>query len=1599
MNTPTPSSRDPFDASSHPDVLKAAQAGQSTIDYLIIGSGAGGGPMAARLAAAGKRVLLIESGQDPRWQALTDTAGKPTLNPDGSPKLVESETNQIPAYYAAASEDPHYSAEYSVRHYADNDRQKKDSKYNPAHDKDGTTGGIFYPRASAIGGCTSHHAMIIAAPNDRDWDHIADITNDESWRASNMRGYFAKMERCLYRDTYRVFLRNIPLVGLFYRLWEKISRAVNPAGFLYNGGHGKDGWQPTSQLAPQLLETVAKHDKSLINVVFRSALSVLHQDNILLSWLKQLKQRMGLISALDPNDYITRSRTPESAYLIPTGIEQGLDKDRDGRGLQGRRVGVREFLERTAKDHPDNLLIVPRFQVDELIFSGSGDDLRVTGVRGQKGSFLFPTSPNFDPSKDGTAGEFYVRAGGEVILSGGSYSTPQLMMLSGIGPRAELEKHNIPVRVELPGVGQNLQDRYEVTVISSLDKPFETLNTVSFEPGDPKDKARLEWLEKKSGLYVTNGGVVAILRRSPAADGPEPDLFIFGAPAAFRGYYWGWSKELLRPRMGDQIDQRNLWSWIILKAYTRNNCGTVTLRSRSNKDSPVINFHSFGEGSSDPAVIEGAEKDLEALADAVSFVRKINQQNPKQFTVEIQPGPARHDDSAELKDWIKDETWGHHACGTCRIGSDAHTMDTSKLLDKGAVLDSKFRVHGVKGLRVVDASVFPKIPGYFIVTPIFMVSEKAADTILQDATEVVYPLAVEAAESKVIKARREKAKWVDLAAKSLPEDVVKKREEDKITAAAAPARDQTVGLAISGGGIRSATFGLGVLQSLASKNRLRQIDVLSTVSGGGFTGSFLGRLFTRSVVSSAADPAGRVQDLLKDSRSGPLWWLRTQANYIFATGSGDYWSNFGIVLRNLLSLHLVMIGVLFVGFGILAGLPTIIPLARVLSLIPSIPLPVSNAVLSPWWWLPLVVLGLAALPAALGYWLAPKSGYLRPHSPWPLLAWMVLLLGAGATLIFEGGRPLAIVGLIVLPLAWLWQESARWSPPAGSAGPETIGKVVRNRLSSSLSEALKLSAILFLIVLVDTVGATAATFDLSISGAIHALGAVSPLLLGLIGSRLQLNPAQVASDLKSGSFSFTSLARNFAPVLIGFYAIWISMSAHQIFCQGSTSGWLAVLIAAGFSLTLGRAFDFLNLSSLHNQYKARLNRTFQGATNPSRLHPTPADDARDIGVPHAGDDMPYAQYHPEANGGPLHLINVCINRSIDFASNRDIRDRRGQSMAISPIGVTVGSDYFSTWAPVTKLTRWQRFRRWIQGAPPINPNEPTALAALPDPANPNAFHPLANIHSPTAAVEPLSLGAWTAISGAAFSTGSGRDTRLSTSLFNGLLNIRLGYWWDSGVRYEEHPGCYPENIWRRLKRLPVTLFRMQSMILAEWAGRYHGSSRWFWYLSDGGHFEVTAAYELIRRRLEFMIVLDGGEDPNYQWQDFALLTQLVRQDFRAEIRWQTPEEALKEAPEWLWQWLKPSALGDQGKIARLGGAQNAALAKVIYYDRNDHPVQTSWLLVVKPAIIAGLSLDLVAQASLDKDFPNDPTLNQAYNDIQWESYRALGEQSGDKIFR
>jgi choline dehydrogenase len=605
-------------------------------EYIIVGSGAGGGPLAANLAKAGRRVLLLEAGGE-----------------------EEPYNYQIPVFHPSASEDQELAWNFYVKHYADAAQQRRDEKYVGQRD------GVLYPRAGTLGGCTAHHAMILVYPHNSDWDHIAALTGDDSWKADHMRRYFERMERCEYVDAPR-------------------DPGDNP------GRHGFNGWLTTTVADPKLLIRDRDLLKLVKAVVLEAKDAFIHNIGDLFRRLK-----IRLQGHLDPNDWRLVTRSFEGICLTPLTVRQG------------KRQGAREYLRQVQRECPRHLTIQPHALASRVLFD---DQNRAIGVEYLEGRRLYRADPRAPTSGPITAPRRTVHCTREVILCGGAFNTPQLLMLSGIGPVEELRRHGVEVRVDLPGVGRNLQDRYEVGVVSEMRRDFALLRGATFRQprlGETPDPMFREWQEGR-GVYTTNGAIIALMKRS-APSLPEPDLYLFGLAGYFKGYHPGYSERTVR--------DKNYFTWAILKAHTRNTAGRVTLRSNDPRDTPEINFHYFDEGT-DPS-----GEDLESVVEGVEFARRIMARCADRVEREVVPGAAVQSRES-IRRFIKDNAWGHHASCTCPIGPQQ---------DRMAVLDSQFRVYGTQNLRVVDASVFPRIPGFFIVSAVYMVSEKASDVILAEA--------------------------------------------------------------------------------------------------------------------------------------------------------------------------------------------------------------------------------------------------------------------------------------------------------------------------------------------------------------------------------------------------------------------------------------------------------------------------------------------------------------------------------------------------------------------------------------------------------------------------------------------------------------------------------------------------------------------------------------------------------------------------------------------------------------------------------------------------------------------------------------------------
>jgi len=616
-------------------------------EYVVVGSGAGGGTLAARLAENGFRVLLLEAGGDPR-----KLEGGDPLYP-GQNRLPDD--YDVPVFHAIAAENEAMRWDIFVDHYKSPDRAKRDPKWIGEYGGK-RVDGVLYPRAGTLGGCTAHNAMITVYPHNDDWRYVQELTGDPSWSPKNMRKYFERMENCEHRMGWR---------------WLYNLTRLNPTR------HGFRGWLHTQAAIPKAAIDDQGIDKFLIHTI-ASAEATLGTP----FWERV---KWTLFGKGDPNDWRLVGENSTGIRYPPLSTNNRA------------RNGSRERLLDVAQKHPDKLTIELDALATRVLFD---DENRATGIEYRKGARLYRAGAK--PSD--SPGELrQVHVSREVILAGGAFNTPQLLMLSGIGPRAHLTEMGIPVRVDLPGVGTNLQDRYEVGVVNRMNFPaWWVMKDAKFAPGDPQYK---EWKEKRDGVYTTNGAVAAIIKRS-APERPLPDLFIFALLGLFRGYFPGYSK-LFKEHL-------NYLTWAIVKAHTQNHAGTVRLRSNDPRDTPDIDFAYFDEGS------DTAGEDLASVVEAVKYVRGLTESLRIKglIAAEEVPGPDVQTDE-QIAEFVKDQAWGHHASCSCPIGPQA----------SGGVVDKDFQVHGTKGLRIVDASVFPKIPGFFIVTSVYMIGEKAADVI------------------------------------------------------------------------------------------------------------------------------------------------------------------------------------------------------------------------------------------------------------------------------------------------------------------------------------------------------------------------------------------------------------------------------------------------------------------------------------------------------------------------------------------------------------------------------------------------------------------------------------------------------------------------------------------------------------------------------------------------------------------------------------------------------------------------------------------------------------------------------------------------------
>jgi choline dehydrogenase len=288
-----------------------------------------------------------------------------------------------------------------------------------------------------------------------------------------------------------------------------------------------------------------------------------------------------------------------------------------------------------------------------------------------------------------------VRATREIVLCGGAFNSPQVLLLSGIGPAEDLAAAGVKAVHDLPGVGKNLQDHQSVGVV------FEANGKITFDSQLRWD--RLAWHVMRWQLFgtgVASGLPVAaqgFYRSRPELAWPDVQFLISPVSMAARPWFPRW-----REGAGHRFSLAN----VLLHPDSRRE---VTLRSPNPKDPPHILFN-----------LLQAPGDRATLRAAIRFARRFFATPPASelVTQELMPGPDVSSDD-EIDAWVRKMVGtAMHPTSTCAMGIDAM-----------AVVDAELRVRGLEGLRVADASVIPRIPGGNTNAPVIMVAEKAADLV------------------------------------------------------------------------------------------------------------------------------------------------------------------------------------------------------------------------------------------------------------------------------------------------------------------------------------------------------------------------------------------------------------------------------------------------------------------------------------------------------------------------------------------------------------------------------------------------------------------------------------------------------------------------------------------------------------------------------------------------------------------------------------------------------------------------------------------------------------------------------------------------------
>ncbi|MGQ7932348.1 GMC family oxidoreductase [Paraburkholderia sp. D1E] len=388
--------------------------------------------------------------------------------------------------------------------------------------------------------------------------------------------------------------------------------------------------------------------------------------------------------------YVTKPSNPSALCkaVVAAGLNYGLKKNDDFNGEQQDGIGFYDLTVKNglrsysakaylrSRKSQKNLCIKVNVHVQRLLFDG----LKAIGIE-------FKT-------KQGDI----VRIGSrrEIILSCGAVNTPQLLLLSGVGPREELTRHKIEPILCREQVGKNLQDHLQTKVILKTVNPI-TLND-DLQSWQRKFLMGAQYALFRRGPLTYAAGQVGMFLRS------KPELERVDTQVHMSPFSVG--------KSGEPLHRFSAFTMMLTQSWPTSR-GTVELRSGDPTASPIIKPNYLS-----------TEEDRKFYVDAIRVIRKVAQTEPLKSLVsaEYWPGEDVVTDEQILAYVRTQSSTIFHPCGTCRMGSD-----------EGAVVDPTLRVRGLSGLRIADASIMPSILSGNLNAACLMIGEKAADLILSDS--------------------------------------------------------------------------------------------------------------------------------------------------------------------------------------------------------------------------------------------------------------------------------------------------------------------------------------------------------------------------------------------------------------------------------------------------------------------------------------------------------------------------------------------------------------------------------------------------------------------------------------------------------------------------------------------------------------------------------------------------------------------------------------------------------------------------------------------------------------------------------------------------